>query len=229
MPELIEANAHTVDASQLRESLVFWGRNNFRPFPWRLTREPYKILLSEVMLHRTQASQVLPVYEQFTETYPNPQELIKATKSELHEVLYSLGLRWRIDMIFEMGTKLVEHFDGQIPVNREELLSLPGVSDYIANAVRVFAWNLPEPLGDTNTIRVTGRLFGLSIKDSSRRNRQFKYLLSALLDQENPRLYNYALLDLADKICMKKQKPLCDQCPLVTWCIYGQQRSPNLA
>lgn len=229
MPELIEANNHTVDANQIREALISWGRNNFRAFPWRMTRDPYRILLSEVMLHRTQAKQVVPVYEQFVQTFPDLPTLARATKNELHHILYSLGLHWRIDMMYEMGREVMSHFDGNIPVAKEDLLSLSGVSEYIAGAVRVFSWNLPEALADTNTIRVIGRLFGLKIKDSSRRNRLFRDLLSALLDLENPRLYNYALLDLADKVCMKKQEPACEQCPLKSWCLYAQQNNQFLA
>lgn len=225
MPELIEANDHTVDANQIRKALISWGRDNFRAFSWRTTRDPYRILLSEIMLHRTQATQVVPVYEQFVQTYPDFPSMAQASKSELHNVLYSLGLRWRIDMVYEMGREIMSHFDGKIPVTKEDLISLSGVSEYVAGAVRVFSWNLPEALADTNTIRIIGRLFGLKIKDSSRRNRQFRNLLSALLDLENPRHYNYALLDLADKVCMKKQEPACEQCPLKSWCLYAQQNN----
>lgn len=225
--ELIDVNDYTV--KQIREALISWGNDNFRSFPWRMTRDPYKILLSEVMLHRTQAKQVVPVYEQFVQTYPDIPTMAKASRNELQDVLFSLGLRWRVDLIFDMGRELMERFGGAVPVAREDLLSLPGVSEYIAGAVRAFAWDFPEALADTNTIRVTGRLFGLTIKDSSRRNRRFRRLLSTLLDRENPRFYNYALLDLADKVCMKKQEPACEKCPLIQWCVYGQQKSRPLA
>lgn len=225
MVDLVQANNHTLDAILVRQAIIRWGQDNFRAFPWRLTRDPYKILMSEVMLHRTQADQVVPVYEHFVEKYPDILRLAKATREELRETLYSLGLHWRIDLVFEMAQALSSRFDAQIPVEKTQLLSLPGVSEYIAGAVRCFAWNLPEPLADTNTVRVAGRLFGLTVKDSSRRNRQFRNLLTAMLDQESPRLYNFAVLDLADKICMKKVEPLCKECPLVQWCLYGQQTS----
>lgn len=224
MPEYIEANTHSIEAAILRKSLIAWGKKNFRAFLWRMTRNPYKILMSEVMLHRTQAEQVVPVYEQFIQTYPDVESLIQTTKEDLHNILYSLGLSWRINLIYEMGNELKVRFNGMIPENKTDLLSLPGVSEYIAGAVRCFAWNLPESLADTNTVRVTGRLFGLIIKDSSRRNRQFRDLLTAMVDTVNPRDYNYALLDLADKVCMKRQKPLCLQCPLKNWCLHSEQK-----
>jgi len=221
MTEVIEAGGHTINVITFRKTLVDWGRQHFRPFPWRLTENPYLILLAEVMLHRTQAPQVVSVYKRFIACYPDAPTLASASKEKLHELLYSLGLRWRIDLIHAMAVELVARFDGQVPREKAELLSLPGVSEYIAGAVRCFAWNLAEPLIDTNTVRITGRLFGLEIKDSSRRNRRFRELITALVDPDEPRTCNYALLDLADQVCTKKRPPECGQCPLVAWCVYG--------
>lgn len=218
---IVEAKGHSIDSILLGDLLLQWGQGNFRKFPWRLTKDPYKILMSEVMLHRTQAIQVVPVYKHFVRQYPDATSLAQASKVELQETLYSLGLRWRIDLIYQMADKLVKQFEGQIPVERVDLLSLPGVSDYIAGAVRCFAWNLPEPVADTNTIRVVGRLYGLPVKDSSRRSRVFQELLASLIHTNEPRRYNYALLDLADKVCKKKQPPDCLRCPLQKMCRTG--------
>jgi A/G-specific adenine glycosylase len=219
--EIVQVEGHEVDVEAFRKALVDWGREHFRSFPWRLTTDPYHILMAEVMLHRTQAPQVIPVYERFVKRYPDVLSLARATKEDLHETLYSLGLRWRIDLIYEMAAELMGRFEGKIPESREDLLSLPGVSEYIAGAVRCFAWNLPEPLLDTNTVRVVGRLFGLEIKDSSRRNRRFRDLITALVDPDEPRVYNYALLDLANEVCMKKQPPECFRCLVREQCVYG--------
>jgi len=216
----VKAGDHTVDLVSFRKTLIAWGQQHFRSFLWRLTEDSYRILIAEVLLHRTQAPQVVPVYERFIECYPDVPELDSASKEELCDVLYSLGLRWRIDLIQEMTTELIEHFGGQVPRGKADLLSLPGVSEYIAGAVRCFAWNQPEPLIDTNTVRVIGRLFGLETKDSSRRNRRFRELITALVDPDEPRAYNYALLDLADEICMKKRPPECGRCPVQEWCVY---------
>ncbi len=221
MIELVEANGHLIDAVQIRRSIIKWGKENFRDFPWRMTNNPYHILMSEVMLHRTQARQVVPIYKQFIKTYPDINTLARATKEDIGEILYSLGLHWRIDMIHEMTIELITRFNSEIPRSKAKLLSLPGVSEYIAGAVRCFAWNLPEPIPDTNTVRITGRLFGLEIKDSSRRNPLFKHLITKLVDPDEPRAFNYAQLDLADKVCTRKQAPDCLQCPLLRWCCYG--------
>lgn len=225
MIELVEANDHAIDAVLIRRSIIEWGNANFRDFPWRMTGDPYRILMSEVMLHRTQARQVVPVYEQFIQAYPDMRALSKATKEELKEMLYSLGLHWRIDLICEMANELMSQYDGKIPRSKKDLLTLSGISEYIAGAVRCFAWNLPEPLLDTNTVRITGRLFNLEIKDSSRRSRRFRELNAALIDLEQPRAYNYSLLDLADQICMKKRPPECQACPVGQYCAYKSSQT----
>jgi A/G-specific adenine glycosylase len=180
--------------------------------------------MAEVMLHRTQARQVVPVYQRFVGCYPDIQMLARATKRQLHGALDPLGLRWRIDLIHEMAKELMARFGGEIPEEKEELLSLPGVGDYIASAVRCLAWNHAEPLVDTNTVRVIGRLFGLETKDSSRRNRLFRDLISRLVDARRSRAYNYALLDLADLLCHKEREPECGQCPAQSWCVNGQPK-----
>lgn len=223
---IVEVSGHSIDRVLLGDLLLQWGQENFRPFPWRLTRDPYKILISEVMLHRTQAIQVVPIYEQVVHQYPDVTILFQASKDDLHEILYSLGLRWRIDLIYQMAFDLTHKFGGQIPSAREDLLSLPGVSEYIAGAVRCFAWNWPETLADTNTVRIVGRLFGLPVKDSSRRSKFFRELLASLLHPDEPRLYNYALLDLGDKICRKKVPPDCWHCPLQRICQTGNPLIP---
>lgn len=221
-------NESVIDVASFRTALVGWGKAHFREFPWRLTDDPYLVLMAEVMLHRTQASQVVPIYERFISSYPNVLSLASATRQDIHDALYSLGLHWRIDLVFKMATELVDRFGGQVPRKRESLLSLPGVSEYIAGAVRCFAWNLPEALIDTNTVRVIGRVFGLQIKDSSRRNRRFKELIEMLVDDSRPRLYNYALLDLASQICIKRALPRCFECPIRAYCAFGQSTQANM-
>lgn len=219
--ESLKIGDQIIEAMEFRKAMIAWGQKNFRPFPWRLTEDPYHILIAEVMLHRTQAKQVVNVYKRFMEVYPDISLLAIATKEEIHEILHSLGLRWRIDLIHAMATDLIRRFSGCVPKNKEDLLSLPGVSLYIASAVRCFAWNLPEPLVDTNTVRITGRLYGIKTLESSRRNRKFINLISTLLDPNEPRLFNYSLLDLAEKVCFKKKPPDCMRCPIRMWCVYA--------
>ena len=217
----VTANNHSLPAFEFRTSLKDWGRKNFRPFPWREARDPYRILMAEIMLHRTKAAQVVPVYTYFVRRYPDIASLAVATRDDLHAVLFSLGLRHRIDALHALANEVLLRFAGQVPLKTEDLLSLPGVSHYIAGAVRCFVIGEPEPLIDTNTVRVIGRLFGLEIKDSSRRNTLFKRLITALVDPAEPSAYNYALLDLAALVCTKTLPPACGECPVRRYCLYG--------
>jgi len=213
-----------IKIEEYRKKVKTWGKKNYRDFPWRRTRDPYKVLLAEIMLHRTQAMQVAKIYEGFIGEYPDIKTLAKADKSELHKALFSLGLKWRIELIMDMAEMLVNKYDSKIPKDKSELLSLPGVSDYIACSFRCFAWNMAEPLRDTNTIRVIGRIYNIEIRDSSRRNSKFKELAAELVDPVEPRVYNFALLDLADQVCTKKEEPKCNECPLNNICSYSTER-----
>ncbi|HOS79771.1 MAG TPA: DNA-binding protein [Anaerolineae bacterium] len=204
----------------LRLALLQWGTVHFRPFPWRQTQDPYAILLAEILLHRTQVNQMAAGYEQLLAAYPDISTLAAADRKALHMLLFSLGLRWRIDLLLAMAQEITNRFDGRIPTEKAALLSLPGVSEYIASAVRCFAWDQPEALIDTNTVRIIGRLLGWPVKDSSRRNARFREALQTLVDPEAPRAFNYALLDLAHLLCHKRQPPLCGECPLASWCHY---------
>jgi len=222
MVRLAGKNGVRIHPATFRRTLIAWGKRHFRHLPWRSRRYAYDILMAEIMLHRTQAKQVVPVYEGFIRQYPSPKELAAARRKDLRKTLYSLGLRWRIDLIASMARRLRKEFGGTVPKEKTLLLSLPGISDYIASAVRCFAFNMPDPLVDTNTVRVIGRVFGFDVRDSSRRNRRFRELIRALVDPEQPRVYNYALLDLASEVCHKGTRPECHRCPVVRWCMFAR-------
>ena len=218
--EVVEINGHCIEPKAARDALVRWGRKHFRPFPWRNTKDSYAVLMAELMLHRTQVAQVTPVYTRFMARFPDLESLAAAPKRRVANLLRKLGLQWRIDLIPATARALMADFNGTVPRDKVALCGLGGVSDYIASAVRCFAFDEPEPLIDTNTVRIVGRLFGLPMKDSSRRNPIFKQAMSELLDRKRPRAYNYALLDHAHTVC-RKRDPDCEVCPLLRWCVFG--------
>jgi A/G-specific adenine glycosylase len=206
--------------TSFRSFLISWGREHFQPYPWRFTKNAFHVLVAEVMLHRTQARQVIPVYQRFIERYPDASSVASAPLSVLYKELYPLGLRWRVQLMKSMAAELCTEFNGHIPFSRSELTSLSGVSDYIANAVRCFAFDIPDVIVDTNTVRVVGRLLGWPTKESSRRNPTFRHAMEMLLDQDRPREYNFALLDLSHKVCHKVAPPECTLCPASRWCTF---------
>ena len=213
---------------QFRKNLLFWGNLNFQMFPWRKTNDPYAILMVEIMLHRTQVKQVVFTYVAFLEKYPEIKRIYEADEDSIRRSLEALGLHWRIGLIKQMAGDICNRFGAVIPQEKDLLVSLPGVSDYIASAVRCFAWNYPDPVIDTNTIRIIGRLYGLETKDSSRRNQLFRSLIQKLVDPQQPARFNYALLDLAHLVCHKKIDPECNACPVRIYCIYGQNRKTEM-
>lgn len=210
------------DVKLFQRSILNWWKKNKRNFPWRHTRDPYQIIIAEVLLHRTRADQVVPVYQSFIEKFPSLYELATAPVNEIKEVLKSLGLFWRVELLHKMAKELVSKFNGIIPSSREELESLPGVSHYIASAVRCFAYEYPDALLDTNTVRICGRLFDIPVTDGSRRSRKFRNLLEALVDLNHPRDFNFALLDHGAIIC-RGRDPLCRECPVNQQCYYGKR------
>ena len=205
---------------QLQSELIEWWKVNGREFPWRKTRDPYKILIAEVLLHRTRAEQVVPIYLKLIREFPDIFSLAKADKNVILNYLYSLGLRWRAELLHKMAQEIVKR-GGEIEANKEWLLSLPGISHYIASAVLCFAFGRPEPLLDTNTVRILGRIFNIKVTDSSRRSKKFRELYFRIMDKNHPREFNFAMIDLGALVC-RPENPMCKNCPLKNLCLYYQ-------
>ncbi len=204
-----------------REQLVVWGTLHGRSFPWRSSSDPYHLLIAEMMLRRTQARQVVSVYEEFVRQYPTPQALAAATEEDVTQLLHPLGLSWRIPAFRQMAQRLVADYDGEVPRDRKALLALPGVGEYVADALRCFAYHEPIALLDTNTVRVAGRYLGFPVHAESRRRAPVKRALLCLVEPHAPRASNLALLDLAATVCRPRQ-PHCVSCPVATGCAWWQ-------
>ena len=206
----------------LRNDLLQWWSLASRHFPWRETRDPYRVLIAEILLHRTRADQVVLIYELFLKRFPNIQTLAKSTPDELAELYHSAGLYWRWKLLHSMAVEIKARFQGKIPDAFEDLTSLPGVSQYTASSLRCFAFGYPEAILDTNTVRVAGRLLGLPITDSSRRSVLFRTVLQFLIDLEYPRDFNFALIDFAAIVCRAKS-PCQGECPLQSFCHFYRE------
>jgi A/G-specific adenine glycosylase len=208
------------DARWFQSRVLDWFSMHGRAFVWRHQHDPYAILLAELMLHRTQARQVEPIYLRFLERFPTLQALAVAEEAEVLQMLAPLGLGWRLAKIMPMARLLVDRYSGEVPCDRDALLSLPGVGPYVADAVRVLAFDEPGVFIDTNTVRVAGRYFGFPTHAESRRRRPVREAIARLIDQRRSRESNLALLDLAALLC-HPGRPLCDQCPVLMCCRYG--------
>lgn len=202
--------------NMFRTDLLDWHARRARAFPWRGGQTPWNVLLAEMCLHRTRADQVAAVYPRLLEVAPNPRALID-NADEVRSVLASLGLRWRVDNILAVARELVERFDSQVPSSREELLRLPGVGDYVANAVLVFAYHRTATLMDTNTERIVSRVTGNTRGARKWQLRLDLYELAGAAGADSR--FNYGLLDLGALAC-RAGKPLCAECPVRMHCAY---------
>lgn len=176
-----------------------------RDLPWRHTREPYRILVSEVMLQQTQVLRVVPKYEEFLKLFPSVRALARAPLSSVLKVWSGLGYNRRAKMLHECAKEIVAHHNGRFPKNpdattrfdlattRSNLVKLPGVGPYTAGAVLAFAYNTPVPIIETNIRTVYLHHFFKGTEDVS--DRDVLDVVERTLDHQNPRQWYYALMD----------------------------------
>jgi A/G-specific adenine glycosylase len=199
--------------------LLEWFRRHGRDYPWRKEMDPYRVLIAEIMLQRTKADQVMPVYQLFLRKFPDPRALADANSEEIEGVFAMLGLKWRARKVRELARVLTSQYNGRVPCSREELLSLPGVGEYVADAVLCFAYGMEVAVIDANVCRVIGRVFGVKPRGEARRDSRFRQIARRLVPPKEARKFNWAILDFAAIICTP-QNPKCDQCPLQGLCSF---------
>lgn len=192
---------------------------DIKNYPWRYLEDPYKILISEFMLHRTRADQVAPVFEVFIKTHPTIISFFEDKRESIKEQLDSLGLFWRIRKMIGAINELYDSYSN-VPADYEALIRIDGIGPYIAGAVVCFSKNQPVALIDTNTVRVVGRVFGLDLEGEPRRRKEVRETIEDVTPNENPREFYYAMIDLAHELC-HINNPDCEICPLKTICTYN--------
>lgn len=200
--------------------LIAWHKKNKRNFAWRKTRNPYKVIVAEIMLQKTDAKKVSEVYGKFIADYPTIEALSEAPLRSLRKKISPLGIHQRANRLKKLATEIVKKYGGKVPSEKKELLKLPGVGNYVANAVLCFAFGRDVPLVDANIIRVLERVF--SIKSSRPRPRTDKNLWTAMeemIPKSMAREFNLALLDFAAKVCTAKE-PKHKECPVKSLCDY---------
>ena len=237
-PEVVDARvggnprmddeSHTPDATEgeIGIALVRWWKRFGRSFPWRYTKDPYKILIAEVMLQRTRAEQVVPVYLEFIKKYPKVESLARANPRDVEHFFRKLGMVNRAERIIRMAKYIVENFSGRIPSERKELLRIPGIGEYIADALLVFAFNKRTVAIDSNIVRVVTRLFCITTKGEGRRDPRIRRIVEQLVPPNYVREFNWALIDLAAVVC-RPRSPQCDKCPLRDVCCHRRRQSKD--
>jgi A/G-specific adenine glycosylase len=200
------------------EPLLRWYEPRRRLYPWRQPRpDPYRVLVSEVMLQQTQASRVVPAFRAFIRTFPSIRALAAASR---HEVLWSwagLGYNRRAVWLSESARRIVTDHGGRVPSEAEALVRLPGIGPYTAAAVASIAYGLPVPAIDTNARRVVSRaVLGLDGAEASLR--AVGLAATDWMDGARPADWNQAVMDLGREFC--RPLPRCERCPLATICAF---------
>lgn len=196
--------------------LLAWYRRHRRDLPWRRTRNPYHILVSEIMLQQTQVDRVVPKYKEWLTRYPSVESLARAGAGEVREAWYPLGYNIRPVRLRDIARASVRRHRGKIPRTREELLALKGIGPYTAGAVLSFAYRRDAPILDTNVRRVLRRVF---LGDAAAAADGLLWGLSAaLLPRGKAYDFNQALMDFGATVCSAR-RPRCRGCPLSRLCI----------
>jgi A/G-specific adenine glycosylase len=199
--------------------ILNWYHEHQRDLPWRQTRDPYRVWLSEIILQQTRVAQGMPYYLSFVETFPTVYDLAEAPEEQVLKLWQGLGYYSRARNLHTTAKMVVSEFDGQFPHTYEELKTLKGVGDYTASAIASFCFDVPEPVVDGNVYRVLSRYFGVDIPINSTEGiTYFKELAREVMDAENIRDYNQGIMEFGAIQCAPK-KPYCLLCPLQESCV----------
>ena len=205
------------------DTLMDWSSDHFAEFPWRSTDNIWHALVAEMMLQRTDADQVVAVYNHFAERFPTPESFLKYPDTD---VFASLGLHWRQKNLEALASSLVE----RPPLrDAEHFLHLPGVGPYINGALRSLHLGKRDYIIDSNVVRIYGRFFGFPTDAETRRKRWFVSIADSMTPDspEKCRSYNYALIDFTRSLC--KPTPSCSQCPLLESCQFARAHGKVLS
>lgn len=201
------------------QEVLKWYDEHKRELPWRGTRDPYKIWLSEVILQQTRVVQGTPYYHKFVETFPTVHHLANASEDEVLKLWQGLGYYSRARNLHATAKMVVKDYGGIFPNTYEGLKKLKGVGDYTASAIASICFDVPEPVVDGNVYRVLSRYFGIETPINSTHGiKYFKDLAREVMDKENIRDYNQGIMEFGAIQCAPK-KPYCLLCPLNDGCV----------
>ena len=199
----------------LVEKLSAWFVREKRDLPWRRTRDPYRVWISEAMLQQTRVETAIPYYERFLARFPTVEALAGAEEDSVLAAWSGLGYYRRARALRAAAQVIVERHGGRFPDEVEQLLELPGVGPYTAGAIASIAFGRPEPLVDGNVTRVLSRVFGV---EGARTGPRIWSLAKELVTEEDPGSWNQALMELGALVCLPRA-PLCDRCPIADRCV----------
>ena len=201
-----------------RKQLLAWFRQFQRDLPWRRTRDPYSVWLSEIMLQQTRVAAVIPYYELFLERFPNLHALAAAPEEEVLRLWSGLGYYSRARNLHKTAQKIVAEHGGEFPSRHEDVLALPGIGNYTAAAILSIAFEKKQAVLDGNVVRVLSRLGAIrgNLRESGRWQELQKHA-DAYLEPKSPGDWNQAMMELGATLCSPKA-PQCLLCPVTQFC-----------
>ena len=221
----VRATPTPATAAEFRRRLLRWFRRHGRDLPWRRTRDPYRVLVSEFMLQQTQVSRVQPYYQRFLQQYPSVESLAAASSGMVRESWDGLGYYRRAANLHQLARQVVRERGGVIPSDPAELRKLPGVGRYTAGAVASFAFERAEPAVDTNVGRVIRRAFHPRTPARALNNRLWDTAAQIIPRRGNAAwAFNQGIMELGALICTARVAR-CGECPVRLACATGRGRS----
>ena len=199
------------------QQLIVWFEKNKRDLPWRKTKDPYKVWVSEIMLQQTTVQTVIPYYERWVRRFPDVQSLSKARKTAVLKEWQGLGYYNRARNLHKAAKIIVQKFHGRIPDEKEVLRQLPGFGPYTTGAVLSIAFGQREAIVDANVRRVVMRLEAIRGSARAEHDKNIHELLRKILPEKNMSSFNQGLMELGALIC-RSHETLCLQCPLRYCC-----------
>ncbi len=206
------------------EKIIKWYQLNKRELPWRATRDPYKVWLSEIMLQQTRVAQGLPYYNKFLERFPEIKDLALASEQQVLKLWQGLGYYSRARNLHFTAKYIYTELSGIFPSDYDNLLKLKGIGEYTAAAIASFCYDEKVPVVDGNVYRVLSRYFGIATPiNTLKAKKEFKAIAFELIDPKNPSLFNQAIMEFGALQCTPTQ-PNCDTCPLNDSCVGLQKK-----
>lgn len=199
--------------------LLRWYAENARPLPWRMTPDPYRVWVSEIMLQQTRVEAVKPYYERFLSAFPDIRVFAAAGEDVYLKYWEGLGYYSRVRNMHRFAVEVTEKYGGVIPSDREALLRLPGIGPYTSGAIASIAFGIPVPAVDGNVLRVVTRLMadGGDIGDN-RVRRRIEEAVAAVIPTHLPGDFNQALIELGATVCVPNGEAQCSRCPVREFC-----------
>ena len=211
------------------QEIIAWYHQHQRDLPWRQTRDPYVIWLSEVILQQTRVEQGLPYFYRFAEHYPTVADFAAADEDAILNDWQGLGYYSRARNMHHTAQLVMERHQGQFPKSYDELIQLKGIGEYTAAAISSFSNNEDRAVVDGNVFRLLSRYFGIAEPiNTSRGKKVFTELANEILPKGQAGVYNQAIMEFGSLQCRPKN-PLCENCPLQAGCVsFGQQSQASL-